>query len=154
MQDSPTCMLTKGNVPLFFLWKSLLSEFLKGKPSTNLQRGVRENSQVRFGSSVDWNCPELSPHAQVLANYSHQRHAGYIDEPPGQGGWKMSVIDPAADHMEKVYGDGKVQALLPPADEEPKTKSTCKRVQDECHHRESALHGCKTEEFIAEDLVQ
>lgn len=121
-------MLTEGHVPLFFQWKNLLSEFLKSQPSTDFQGGVEDSSQVGFGSSIDWNRPELSPHAQVLADYSHQRHAGYIDEPPGQGSRKVSVIDPAADHMEKVHSDCEVQALLPSADEEPQTKGACKRV--------------------------
>lgn len=114
--------------------KNLLSESLKDYPFICFQPVTKENSQVRFRSSVDWNCPELSPHAQVLSNYSHQRHAGYVDEPPGQGSWKMSVIYPAADHVEKVHGNCEVQALFPSADEEPQTEGAGKRIQDECHH--------------------
>lgn len=108
--------------------KTLLSESLKDYPFTIFQPVTKENSQIRFRSSVDWNCPELSPHAQVLSNYSHQRHAGYVDEPPGQGSWKMSVIYPAADHVEEVHGDREVQALFPSADEEPQTKGAAGTV--------------------------
>lgn len=46
----------------------------------------------------------------------------------------MSVIYPAADHVEEVHGDREVQALFPSADEEPQTKGAGKRIQDECHH--------------------
>ena len=90
--------------------------------SIDFQCSINKKSKVRLGSTVDWNGPELSPHAQVLSNNSHQRHAGHIDEPPGQNSWKMSVIDPAADHMEEVHGDCEVQALFPSTDEEPQTK--------------------------------
>lgn len=114
----------------------------------------RDESQVRFGSTVDWNCPELSPHAQVLSDYSHQRHASHIDQPPGQSGREMRVIDPAADHVEEVHGDCEVQALFPSTDEEPETESTGQRVQDEGHHWEPALQGSKTQDFVAEHLVQ
>lgn len=82
----------------------------------------KKGSQVRLGSTIDWNSPELSPHAQVLSDNCHQRHAGYIDEPPRQGSWKMSVIDPAANHMEKVHSDCEVEALLPSTNEEPQAK--------------------------------
>lgn len=66
----------------------------------------------------------------------------------------MSIIDPAANHMEEVHSDCEVQALFPSTDEEPQTKGAGKRVQDECHHRQPALYCCKTKGFIAEDLVQ
>lgn len=89
----------------------------------------RENSQVRFGSTVDRNCPELSPHAQVLSDHSHQRHAGYIDEPPGEGGGKVGVVDPAPDHVKEVHGDCEVQALFPSADEEPQTEGAGKAIR-------------------------
>lgn len=36
----------------------------------------------------------------------------------------MSIIDPAADHMEKVHSDCEVQALFASTDEEPQTKGT------------------------------
>lgn len=149
MRDSPTFKLMKVHV-LFSFSKSRVSSLTLHK----LFSTVPNISQVRFGSTIDWNCPEFSPHTQVLSNYGHQCHAGYVDEPPGEGSWKVRIIDPAADHVEEVYGDGEVQALLPPADEEPQTKGTGKRVQDECHHREPALQWRKTERFIAKDLVQ
>lgn len=56
--------------------------------------------------------------------------------------------------MEEVHSDCEVQALFPPADEEPQTQGTGKRVQDERHHGEPALQGGKAKGFIAEDLVQ
>lgn len=34
----------------------------------------------------------------------------------------MSVIDPAANHMEKVHSDCEVEALLPSTNEEPQAK--------------------------------
>lgn len=34
----------------------------------------------------------------------------------------MSIVDPAADHMEEVHSDCEVQALFPSTDEEPQTK--------------------------------
>lgn len=111
-------------------------------------------SQVRFGSTVDWNGPQLSPHAQVLSNYSHQGNAGDIDEPPGEHSRRVRVVDPAEDHMKKVHSDSKVQTLLPAADKEPQTQSGGKRVQDECHHGEPALQCCKAKNIIAEYLVQ
>lgn len=83
-----------------------------------------QNSQVRFGSTVDWNCPQLSAHAQVLSNHSRQGYAGDIDEPPGQGGWRVSVVDPAANQVEEVHGNGKVKALFPSTDEKPQTQGT------------------------------
>lgn len=88
----------------------------------------RMPSQVRFRSAVDRNGPELSPHAQVLSDHSHQRHAGYVDEPPGEGGGEVGVVDPAADHMKEVYGDCEVQALFPSADEEPQTEGAGKKT--------------------------
>lgn len=105
----------------------------------------RTPSQVRFRSTVDRNCPELSPHAQVLSDHSHQRHAGYVDEPPGEGGGKVGVVDPAADHMKEVYGDCEVQALFPSADEEPQTEGAEKttrlvisdyfrQINQQCHY--------------------
>lgn len=84
---------------------------------------LTEDSQVRFGSAIDRDGSQLSPHTQVLSNHSHQRHAGDIDKPPGQGSWEVSVINPAADHVEEVHGDGKVQALFPSTYEEPQTES-------------------------------
>lgn len=56
--------------------------------------------------------------------------------------------------MKEVHSDCEVQALFPSADEEPQTKGAGKRVQDECHHWKSALHGRKTKDFIAKNLVQ
>lgn len=53
-----------------------------------------------------------------------------------------------------MHSDGEVQALFPTADEEPQTKSAGKRIQDECHHWEPALHGCKPKNFITEDLIK
>ena len=114
----------QGHVPFLLpkVEKRPLSESVEGYPSTHFQRGVDKNSQVRFGSTIDWNGPELSSHAQVLSNYSHQGHAGYVDEPPWQGSWKMSVIDPAADHVEEMHRDREVQTLFPSSYEEPQTK--------------------------------
>lgn len=88
-----------------------------------------EYSQVGFGSTVDWNSPQLSPHAQVLSNHSHQGNAGCIDQPPGEHSWRMRVVHPAEDHVEEVHSDGKVQALLPTADEEPQTQSADRKTQ-------------------------
>lgn len=92
--------------------------------SSHFQCDGNTNSQVRFGSTIDWNSPELAPHAQVLANDRHQGDAGYIDEPPGQGSWKMRVVDPAANHMEEMHGDSEVQALFPSPHEKPQTNCT------------------------------
>lgn len=36
----------------------------------------------------------------------------------------MSVVDPAADQVEEVHGNGKVKALLPSTDEKPQTQGT------------------------------
>lgn len=130
--ENPTCVLTEVHVLFLFQeWrveKNPPQWVPQGLPFTIFQPVTKENSQIRFRSSVDWNCPELSPHAQVLSNYSHQRHAGYVDEPPGQGSWKMSVIYPAADHVEEVHGDREVQALFPSADEEPQTEGAAGTV--------------------------
>lgn len=41
----------------------------------------------------------------------------------------MSVVDPAANHVEEVYSDGEVQALLPPTDEEPQTEGAAGTVR-------------------------
>lgn len=103
---------------------------------TRGQHCVDEKSKVRLGSSIDWNGLEFSPHAQVLSNDSHQCHAGDVDEPPGQSSWEMSVIDPAADHMEEVHSYSEVQALFATTDEEPQTKST---VNNETEKLRSAL---------------
>lgn len=84
-------------------------------------------SQVRFGSTVDWNGPQLSPHAQVLSNHSHQGNAGDIDEPPGEHSRRVRVVDPAEDHMKEVHSDSKVQTLLPAADKEPQTQSAASK---------------------------
>lgn len=89
-------------------------------------------SQVRFGSTVDWDSPQLSPHAQVLSNHSHQGDAGYIDEPPGQHCWRMRVVDPADDHMKEVHSDSEVETLLPAADEEPQTEGTARKTKMYC----------------------
>lgn len=108
--------------------KAPSSESIEGYQSTDSQHDVDKNSQVRFGCTIDWNGPELSSHAQVLSNYSHQGHAGYIDEPPGQNSWKPSIIDPAANHVEEVNSDREVQTLFPSTYEEPESKGTGERV--------------------------
>lgn len=118
-----------------------------------MSSNIYRSSQVRFGSSIDWNRPELSPHAQVLPDHSHQRDARHVDEPPGQGRGKVGVVDPAPDHVEEVDGDCEVQTLLPSPDEKPQTESAGKRVQDKRHHRELALRCCKTKNVIAENLI-
>lgn len=41
----------------------------------------------------------------------------------------MSIIDPAANHMEEVHSDCEVQALLPSTDEEPQTKGAVRTVR-------------------------
>lgn len=41
----------------------------------------------------------------------------------------MSIVDPAADHMEEMHSDCEVQALFPSADEEPQTNGTVKTVR-------------------------
>lgn len=87
------------------------------------------NSKVRLGSRIDWDGPELGPHAQVLADDRHQRHAGQVDEPPRQRGGKASIIDPTDDQMEEVHRDGEVQALLAPADEEPQAQSAAAMIR-------------------------
>lgn len=89
-------------------------------------------SQVRFGSTVDWDSPQLSPHAQVLSNNSHQSNAGYIDKPPGEHSWRMRVVDPADDHMKEVHSDGEVETLLPTADEEPQTEGAARKTKVYC----------------------
>lgn len=91
------------------------------------QSGVHE-SEVGLGPCVDGDGPELSPHAQVLSDHRHQRHAGHVDQPPGQCRGEVGIVDPAADHVEEVDGDGEVQTLLPSSDEEPQADSTCKRI--------------------------
>lgn len=96
-------------------------------PTFESQCGINE-SKVGLGSRVDRDCPELSLHAQVLPDHNHQSHAGDVDEPPGQGSWKVGVVDPAADHVEEVDSHGEVQALLPSADEKPQAEGTCKRI--------------------------
>lgn len=78
--------------------------------------------EVRLGSRVDRDGHELSPHAQVFADDRHERHARHVDQPPGQRGGEVRVVDPAADHVEEVDGDGEVQALLPTTDEEPQAQ--------------------------------
>lgn len=93
------------------------------KQPTDLWDCVKERLQVGFWSTVNRNGSELSLHAQVLSNHSHQRHAGDIHQPPGQGRWKMGVINPAADHVEKVYSDREIQTLFPTSDKKPKTES-------------------------------
>lgn len=40
----------------------------------------------------------------------------------------MSVVYPAADHVEEVHGDREVQALFPSADEEPQTEGAAGTV--------------------------
>lgn len=46
----------------------------------------------------------------------------------------MSIIDPAANHMEEVHSDCEVQALFPSTDEEPQTKGAAGTVrQKSCH---------------------
>ena len=92
-------------------------------PTSASQCAVSE-SQVGFGARVDRDCPELSPHAQVLPNHSHQSHASNVDEPPGQSSWKVGVVDPAANHVEEVDRDGEIQALLPSADKKPQAEGT------------------------------
>lgn len=86
--------------------------------------GTGQNSQVRFGSTVDWNGPQLGAHTQVLSNHSRQGYAGDIDEPPGQGGWRLSVVDPAADQVKEVHRNGEVKALFPSTDEKPQAEGT------------------------------
>lgn len=98
-------------------------------------------SEVRFWSSVHRNGPELSPHAQVLADDRHQSNTRHINQPPRQGCGEVSIIDPAANHVEEMNCNCEVQALLPTTDEEPQTQSTCQRVQNEGHHREPSLCG-------------
>lgn len=93
---------------------------------TDFQSFHQKKSQVRFGSTVDWNCPQFCAHTQVLSNHSRQGYAGDIDEPPGQGSWRVSVVDPTSNQMEEVHSDGKVEALLPTADEKPQTEGTVK----------------------------
>lgn len=41
----------------------------------------------------------------------------------------MSIIDPAADHMEEVHSDCEVKALLPSTDEEPQTEGTARTMR-------------------------
>lgn len=99
------------------------------------QSGVR--SEVRLRSTVDWDGPELSPHAQVLSNHGHQSHAGHVDQPPGQGRREVGVVDPTAYHVEEVHSDSEVQTLLPSADEEPQaqgTDETGRQMHDEGQH--------------------
>lgn len=45
----------------------------------------------------------------------------------------MSIIDPAADHMEEVHSDCEVQALFPSTDEEPKTKGAAGTMRQKSH---------------------
>lgn len=99
------------------------------------QSGVR--SEVRLRSTVDWDGPELSPHAQVLSNHGHQSHAGHVDQPPGQGRREVGVVDPTAYHVEEVHGDSEVQTLLPSADKEQQaqgTDETARQMHDEGQH--------------------
>lgn len=87
------------------------------------QSGVHE-SEVGLGPCVDRDGPELSPHAQVFSDHCHQRHAGHVDQPPGQHHGELGIVEPAADHVEKVDSDGEVQTLLTSSDEEPQAEST------------------------------
>lgn len=98
--------------------------------------------QVRFGSTVDWNCPQFCAHTQVLSNHSSQGYAGHIDEPPGQGSWGVRVVDPAANQMEEVHGDGEVEALLPSPDEKPQAEGTARKTKS------SAALVCSVWAFI------
>lgn len=40
----------------------------------------------------------------------------------------MSIVDPAANHVEEMDGHGEVQALFAPPYEEPQAKSACERI--------------------------
>lgn len=101
-----------------------------------------QNSQVRFGSTVDWNCPQFSAHTQVLSDHSREGYAGDIDEPPGQGGWGVSVVDPASNQVEEVHGNGKVKALFPSTDEKPQTEGTVTAMKLSAVFIHLALNPC------------
>lgn len=99
--------------------------------------GGGQRSKVRLRSTVDWDGPELSPHAQVLSNHGHQSHAGHVDQPPGQGRREVGIVDPTAYHVEEVHSDSEVQTLLPSADKEQQaqgTDETARQMHDEGQH--------------------
>lgn len=56
----------------------------------------------------------------------------------------MSVIDPAANHMEEVHSDCEVQALFPPTDEEPQTEGAAGQMTAKLRYRPCSLmfHFC------------
>lgn len=76
-----------------------------------------ESLYVGFGGRTEGDFSEFYPHAEVLADRSHQCGAYDVHQPPCQGRGKARVINPAAQEVEEVNGDGEIQALLSSADE-------------------------------------
>lgn len=106
------------------------------------QRGVaRASLYVGFGGRVEGDLPELYPHAQVLPDGRHQRRAHDVHQPPRQRRGEARVVDPAAQQVEEVNGDGEIQALLPSPDEVQQAQSTGECIEDESHHGEPPRRG-------------
>lgn len=51
----------------------------------------------------------------------------------------MSIIDPAANHMEEVHSDCEVQALFPPTDEKPQTEGAAGQMTEKLQYRHAHL---------------
>lgn len=91
------------------------------------QHGVaRASLYVGFGGGVEGDLSELYPHAQVLPDGRHQRRAHDVHQPPRKRRGEARVVDPAAQEVEEVNGDGEIQALLPSPDEVQQAQSTAK----------------------------
>lgn len=96
---------------------------------------------VGFGGGVEGDLPQLYSHAQVLADGRHQRRAHDVHQPPCQRRGEARVVDPAAQEVEEVNGDGEIQALLPSADEVQQAQSAGECIEDESHHGEPPRRG-------------
>lgn len=90
---------------------------------------ARVSLYIGLGGRIERDLSEFYPHAEVLADGSHQCSAHDVHQPPRQGGGEAGVINPAAQQVEEVNGDCEIQALLSSADEVQQAQSTAKHRQ-------------------------
>lgn len=85
---------------------------------------ARGSLYIGFGGGVERDLPQLYSHAQILPDGRHQRRAHDVHQPPRQRRGEARVVDPAAQQVEEMNGDGEIQALLPSPDEVQQAQST------------------------------
>lgn len=80
--------------------------------------------QVSLWAQAEGDGLQLGAEAEELAADAHDRDAGDVERPPGEGGRKLAVVAPAGEQVYQVPRAGEVQALLRPLHHVPQDGGT------------------------------